>query len=111
MLMSYLGIQLFKASIIFSFFLCVVQEALKTVPPLNIVHKRTIFGIRALERCLGALDVLHHVVAGSLVRLVVSLQLLRVDGHVPPVDHHHRLRLLRASVPVGGGVRRARNPA
>ena len=48
----------------------VEHEAVEALPPLNVVHKGDLLPIGALEDGLGALDVVHHVLAGGKLGLV-----------------------------------------
>ena len=69
------------------------QEALQTVPPLQVVDEGLFLRIRALEGGLGAADVVHHELAGAHVSLVVSGKSASLSRDVAPVYHHHGKRL------------------
>ena len=51
----------------------VEHEAVETLPPLNVVHKGDLLPVGALEDGLGALYVVHHVLAGGKLGLVESI--------------------------------------
>ena len=68
----------------------VEHEAVDALPPLDVVHKDDLLPVRALEDGLGALDVVHHVLAGGELGLVESSTGSFVGRNVSCADDYNR---------------------
>ena len=70
----------------------VEHEAVEALPPLDVVHQGDLLPVGALEDGLGALDVVHHVLAGGELSLVESSASSFICGNMSCAHHHHRER-------------------
>ena len=68
----------------------VEHEAVEALPPLDVVHQGDLLPVGALEDGLGALDVVHHVLAGGELSLVESSASSFICGDMSCAHHHHR---------------------
>ena len=68
----------------------VEHEAVDALPPLDVVHKGDLLPVGALEDGLGALDVVHHVLAGGKLGLVESSTGSFVGRNVSCADDYNR---------------------
>ena len=71
----------------------VEHEAVDALPPLDVVHKGDLLPVGALEDGLGALDVVHHVLAGGKLGLVESSTGSFICRNMSRADDHNRKRL------------------
>ena len=67
----------------------VEHEAVKAFPPLNVVHQGDLLPVRVLEDGLGALDVVHHELAGGKLGLVESSASSFVCRNMSCADDHN----------------------
>ena len=67
-----------------------MHEAVDALPPLDVVHKDDLLPVSALEDGLGALDVVHHVLAGGKLGHVESSTGSFIGRNVSCADDYYR---------------------
>ena len=67
----------------------VEHEAVEAFPPLDVVHQGDLLPVGALEDGLGALDVVHHELAGSELGLVESSAGRFISRNMSCADHNN----------------------
>ena len=65
------------------------HEAVEALPPLDVVHQGDLLPVGALEDGLGALDVVHHELAGGELGLVESSAGSFVCRNMSCAHHHN----------------------